>query len=262
MDHQEIFNQVYRSNRWIFGSGTGAVTANNRPYLRFLQDLLDGHPEIRSVLDVGCGDWQIGSQIRWGERDYLGLDCSDYILDATRARHGGGRIRFAVGNAVLDPLPPADLLILKDVLEHLSHADIATLLEKARSYPFVLIQNDIGLLVTANHDIATGGYRAVDVRQPPFAFAASRTATYLERHLLALLWTLGLGGGYALLATGGAPPALAAFGAAVAACLALVPRKGICLRTPPTSGTPPNRDAPATDTATPPGTPPTRGSQQ
>ena len=31
------FSNIYKYNLWIFGSGTGSVSINNKPYLYFLQ---------------------------------------------------------------------------------------------------------------------------------------------------------------------------------------------------------------------------------
>ena len=182
-----VFNHIYSTNRWLFGSGTGALAFNNQSYIRFLQRFLDSHPDINTVLDLGCGDWQIGSQIDWGERHYIGIDASDFIIAKTQARYASATIRFRVLNAVDEELPDADLIIIKDVLEHLSNENIDIILKKTEKYSYVLIQNDIGVLTTLNENIRDGGYRKLDVSAKPFAYRCELAKTYVELHLQLLL---------------------------------------------------------------------------
>jgi hypothetical protein len=67
-----------------------------------------------------------------------------------------------------DELPAAELLISKDVLQHLSnelvHKFIRNNLRKGK-YKWVILTNDRG---RENRDVASGGYRAIDLTAPPF----------------------------------------------------------------------------------------------
>ena len=76
----------------------------------------------------------------WTGIDYLGVDVSKVALENTRgfARPG---VAFRQLNAVTEPLPPADLLVAKDVLQHWSNADILALLPKLSSFRYALITN-------------------------------------------------------------------------------------------------------------------------
>lgn len=182
MENKDIFNRIYKKNLWLFGSGPGSIAWSVRPYIRFLQQFLDEHPDIRSVLDVGCGDWQMGSQIEWGNRQYTGIDISDHILAITRDRYGTDQFHFHVIDAAQEALPPADLIIIKDVLIHLSNKEVETILEKCRSYPYVIIVNDVGIFYTANRNIQSGWIpRKLDVSLPPFSFPGKKMATFYER---------------------------------------------------------------------------------
>lgn len=182
MQNKDIFNKIYKKNLWLLGSGPGSTPWNVRPYIRFLQQFLDAHRDIHSILDVGCGDWQIGSQIRWGDREYTGIDVSDHILEITKRRYGSNQFHFQALDATEQPLPPADLIIIKDVLIHLSTEEVKTILEKCRSYPYVIIVNDVGLFYTANRNIQSGWIpRKLDVSLPPFSFPGEKMATFYEK---------------------------------------------------------------------------------
>ncbi|GEM_PF-1974180 len=187
MNLNTTFNKIYTSNRWVFGSGTGSVAINNLKYIQFLQNFLDSHADIKRILDVGCGDWQIGSKIDWNNRKYIGIDVSDYVLTENIQKYETDSVKFQVMDATNDELPHADLIILKDVLEHLSFDHIQLILNKTTKFKYVLIQNDINILETTNYDIENGKYRKLDITNAPFFFEANLISSYTESHLILLM---------------------------------------------------------------------------
>lgn len=70
-------------------------------------------------MDVGCGDWQFSQAIDWGTIKYIGYDIVKQVVKANRKKFGTRLISFIHGNGVQCDLPMADLLICKDVLQHL-----------------------------------------------------------------------------------------------------------------------------------------------
>ncbi|HWY60619.1 MAG TPA: class I SAM-dependent methyltransferase [Rhizomicrobium sp.] len=167
--HAEIFDAIYRGNVWGSGSGAGSREEVTRGYRSYLHSFLRSN-RIGSVVDLGCGDWQIARHMDWTGIDYTGVDVSSVALDSARqfARPG---VRFLHANALTDALPPADLLIAKDVLQHWSNDDILAFLPKLRNYRAALIINGFpeALMNNLNQNIATGPYhRPVDLGQTPF----------------------------------------------------------------------------------------------
>ena len=166
------FNRIYAEGMWgrdVSGkgtSGTGSTLDITREYRAYVEDFMKKH-SIRSVVDAGCGDWNFSSAMDWGHASYLGVDIASDVIAAVRNKHEKGNIRFQVGD-ISDELPAADLLISKDVLQHLSnslvHKFIKNNLRKGK-YKWVILTNDRG---SENRDIANGGYRAIDLAAPPF----------------------------------------------------------------------------------------------
>lgn len=168
MNHKEIFNKIYEQNIWGNGSGSGSTPANTEDYRIFLANFLKTN-KVLSVVDLGCGDWQFSKLIDWTGINYTGIDVSDVVLRNTKL-FGSERISFLEMNALTDDLPSADLLIMKDVVQHWSNADILSFLPRLKRYKRALITNGFhpaGLSRT-NGDIATGGWRPVDLKSPPF----------------------------------------------------------------------------------------------
>lgn len=231
MNLNTTFNKIYTSNRWIFGSGTGSIAINNQKYIRFLQNFLDAHPDITSILDVGCGDWQIGREIDWASKKYIGIDVSDHALAETKQKFESTRTEFHIMDAANDELPDADLIIIKDVLEHLSFDTIQRILDKTHQYKYTLIQNDIGILETINFDIENGGYRKLDVTKAPFRFEAELVTTYTEFHLVVLMLfevVIAISGG---VITENALVSCLMFAIGIILTLKIQPLKGLFLKT-------------------------------
>ena len=166
------FNRIYAEGTWGKDgagkgtSGTGSTLEITREYRAYVEDFMSTH-SVKSVVDAGCGDWSFSSAIDWGNASYLGVDIASDVIAAARKRYETDKIKFQVGD-ITDELPAADLLISKDVLQHLSnelvHKFIRNNLRKGK-YKWVILTNDRG---TGNRDVASGGYRAIDLAAPPF----------------------------------------------------------------------------------------------
>ena len=96
------------------------------------------HHAVTSVVDLGCGDWQFSRHMDWSGMDYTGVDASAVVLENTRKFLQPG-VCFLHADATRDPLPAADLLLVKDVLQHWSNADIAAFLPQLSKYKSALI---------------------------------------------------------------------------------------------------------------------------
>lgn len=110
MDHAQIFDDIYRNNLCKVGSGPGSTEQNTRQYRWFLHNFFRSN-HIKSVLDIGCGDWQLSRHIDWTGIDYLGVDVSAVVPDTKKFTRPG--ISFKELNAVTDQLPPADVLVAR-----------------------------------------------------------------------------------------------------------------------------------------------------
>lgn len=173
MSHRDIFNQIYSNNLWGSGSGTGSLAENTVEYRKYLQNFIRAN-QIRSVVDIGCGDWQFSKLIDWRGIRYIGLDVSDVVLSNTQkfAREG---VSFLHADARTDPLPKADLLIMKDVMQHWSNDDILSFLPRLGNFQQALITNGFhpALRHLINNDIRAGLVRPVDLRSGPFNLSGS-----------------------------------------------------------------------------------------
>ncbi len=170
-----VFQKIYAKNRWLFGSGEGSRPEIAQPYREFLEQFLR-EKNIRSVVDIGCGDWQFSRLIEWGNINYLGLDVVPEVIQENQRQFSSENISFQVFDATRETLPPADLLLIKDVFQHWPNDAIKNWLPNLKKYQYGLITNDAD--ERTNIDIAFGEHRAVDITLLPFNISAAPVLEY------------------------------------------------------------------------------------
>jgi len=187
---RERFEAIYEQNAWGRGSGVGSLPENNLEYATFLQLFLLRN-SVRSVVDFGCGDWQFSRFINWTKVKYIGIDIVPILIERNQNIFGQEQISFEVFHSI-DALPSADLLVCKDVLQHLPNSVVQQYLDVFKSkFKFMLITNDIGPTGYLNREIEPGGWRTLQFDRPPFAETAA----------VVLQWTVHDGGGWTSKAT-------------------------------------------------------------
>ncbi len=175
LDLAARFERIERTNLWGaatsvsgLGSEDPAAAAIREALPALLQQL-----GARSLLDAPCGDagWigRIGLDV-----DYTGIDIVPSLIEANGERAARGELagRFRVADITRDALPPADMILCRDCLVHLSFQNIARAVTRFR---------DSGarfLLVTTfpewdgNRDCEDGDWRALNMEKAPFNWPA------------------------------------------------------------------------------------------
>jgi hypothetical protein len=139
----EIFGDIYRDGLWggargQFYSGQGSDDEVTAEYVAIVKCYIDRH-NIRSIVDLGCGDFRVGRQLLRPGVSYLGVDLIPQMIESHQIQFGSETVRFIVGDIIDDVLPDGELYLIRQVLQHLSNAQIGQVLEKLRDKPHVLI---------------------------------------------------------------------------------------------------------------------------
>jgi SAM-dependent methyltransferase len=140
---REVFTDVYERNLWggaagEYCSGAGSDEAHAEAYAEVVRDFIAKH-DIRSVVDVGCGDFNVGRRLSSAGVRYTGVDVVEGLIEHNQAMHGGPGVRFLCIDATAEELPDGDLCLIRQVLQHLSNAQIQSVLERTRKFPYVLV---------------------------------------------------------------------------------------------------------------------------
>lgn len=179
-DIENAFRQIYETKEWGDNpSGDGSLPENTEVYRFFLQKFLKDH-SIKEVVDLGCGNWSFSRLVDWSGINYKGYDIYKEIIEEDLKKYGSPHIQFFHGNGLQMDLPKADLLICKDVLQHLPNNQVALLLPQLSKYRHCLIINDVdpATLTSDNSDIHPGGLRCLDLTKPPFNFPGKKILTF------------------------------------------------------------------------------------
>jgi len=134
------FNEIYNNNEWGNGSGHGSLQNNTEGYVTMLQTFLVNN-EIKTIVDIGCGDWQFSCNVNWSGIQYKGYDIVKSLIEKNNNKYMSSNINFYHYSGKVNDLPSADLLIAKDVLQHWSHKSINEFLRNIYKYKYCLITN-------------------------------------------------------------------------------------------------------------------------
>jgi hypothetical protein len=141
-----VFENLYVRNQWggkpgeIY-SGPGSRGEMARHYVNTVSNFIVQH-EVKSIVDIGCGDFYVGNELLEGAPwplSYVGLDCAKSVIDANKARFARKGVVFRWTDVISDDLPAADLCLIRQVLQHLSNRQIVMLLRKLTGFKWVLI---------------------------------------------------------------------------------------------------------------------------
>ncbi|HXQ10025.1 MAG TPA: class I SAM-dependent methyltransferase [Caulobacteraceae bacterium] len=98
--------------------------------LRFFQLYAGRKP---NVVDLGCGDFFVGAQLREHCAQYTACDIVAPLVEYNRTAYAHLNVDFRVVDITRDELPAGDIVTIRQVLQHLSNEDIASVLPSLRS---------------------------------------------------------------------------------------------------------------------------------
>lgn len=168
----ERFRYVYRAHHWqgsASPSGAGAAADQTRAVRTLLPELCRALG-VRTLLDLPCGDFNWMSTVPLDGVQYIGGDLVPDVVAANQQQFGGEGRTFQVLDLTASVLPPADLVLCRDCLVHLSFDAIREALRNLRrnGVPFLLTTTFPAQSV--NIDITTGDWRPLNLEQGPFGF--------------------------------------------------------------------------------------------
>lgn len=164
-----------------FYSGVGSDEQFVGTYREHLVDFFAGlgTPGLR-VVDLGCGDFRVSRPLATPGIDYVGVDVVPALVERNQRAYGKDGIEFLCRDITEDELPDGDVCLVRQVLQHLSNAEIARVLLKLRQYEHVFITEHYPAddrSVTPNRDKPHGPDvrlqhgSAVYLNEPPFSLA-------------------------------------------------------------------------------------------
>lgn len=166
------FQSIYDTSVWgnaaegVPASGVGSTLTATTELRQTLPPLLN-QLGAKVVLDVGCGDffWMRHVDL---VQNYIGVDIVPSVIEKNKSDFERLNRKFICINAIEDDVPDADVVLIREVLFHLSFKDahdlLSNILTKPRAY--LIMTSDRETLF--NSDIATGDFRPLNLEKAPF----------------------------------------------------------------------------------------------
>jgi len=172
-NNEEVFSNIYQNHVWGSGdpgnprSGTGSNPDIAKPYVGFVSNAIHSL-DISSVLDVGCGDWEMWRDYKFENTNYTGVDVVEELIKLNTEKHSNGNRTFILSSLTAS-LQNFELLLCKDVLQHLSNRDMDYLLLQLSKFKYLIFQNDSCSDDSRNNlDVETGGWRTLNLKSTVF----------------------------------------------------------------------------------------------
>lgn len=127
-DNISVFTDIYEEKIWgenladksfNGNSGPGSSLISMKNFLEYLQEFIEEH-HITSIVDLGCGDWRSGDFFKQFDIKYTGYDAYQKMIDSHNIHFKNENFNFIHLDFVneIDKIVSADLVILKDVIQH------------------------------------------------------------------------------------------------------------------------------------------------
>jgi hypothetical protein len=167
--HSRIFAKIYREDSWTHTSGSGSTLEQTETIRREIPALIAKY-QIRTVLDIPCGNHAWMSQVNLDGCHYIGADIVRDLILQNRIRYGSANKEFVCLNLAADRLPSVDSIICRDCLVHFSFRLIRKALRNIKASRSKYLLTTTFPAHERNRDIKTGGWRPLNFRASPFNF--------------------------------------------------------------------------------------------
>jgi len=150
MSLRDTFTTVYRERHWSsgqstpFDSGSGSASMYAALYCELVNSFIKER-QVHTVVDLGCGDFRIGSEIAACGVNYVGIDIVPDLVSHLRNQFEDQRVNFECLDATVDSLPVGDLVLVRQVLQHLTNRQIQSVLERLGQYKYAIVTESVAL---------------------------------------------------------------------------------------------------------------------
>ena len=169
---KDIFTEIYKMNYWKGDqsiSGTGSDMSQVQVIIKQLNPLIKKF-NIKTVLDLPCGDFSWMKYVNLNDVNYLGIDVVEELITNNINMYSKKNIHFKTKNLIIDSIPKCDLIINRDCLVHFSFIDIYKSLQNIKQSQSKFLLTTTFTNRHSNIDICTGEWRPLNLNIIPFNF--------------------------------------------------------------------------------------------
>lgn len=120
MSYREVFTNIYENHG--FGSlesrsGPGSTLEETKKLRDKIKTLIK-EKNIKSVVDIPCGDFNWMKEIVFNFESYIGGDIVEKAIEENNEKYSNSRIKFINFDILKDNIPKGDLVIVRDIIGH------------------------------------------------------------------------------------------------------------------------------------------------
>jgi SAM-dependent methyltransferase len=173
--------QIYEKNLWggnpsDFYSGEGShLPEIINPYIAAVSLFLTSFDSPLTVCDLGCGDFNVGKELVKFTKKYIAVDIVEALIAYNKKKFRDKNLEFLCLDIAEHDLPKGDCVLLRQVLQHLSNAEVQKIARKLVGFKYIIVTEHIPTAdFIPNEDLVSGqGIRlkkqsGINLVTPPF----------------------------------------------------------------------------------------------
>lgn len=141
--------QVYELRLWgdektEFYSGSGSHQLEIvKPYIAAVTSFLRSFKTPISVCDLGCGDFNVGKELVIHAKKYVAIDIVASLIAFNKEKFKEPNLEFQCLDIAVADLPSGDCAIVRQVLQHLSNAEVQAIVNKLLNFKYLILTEHI-----------------------------------------------------------------------------------------------------------------------
>jgi hypothetical protein len=153
---KETFEKVYADGQWgksadpsdsFFSGGGSHDSIIVSEYVTALQNFLRSVGGRPDVVDLGCGDFAVGSRIRSLCGRYVACDIVENLVARNKVKYKALDVDFRTLDITEDALPEGKVVLIRQVFQHLSNSMIQKVLPKlCERYEYLVLSEHLAQL--------------------------------------------------------------------------------------------------------------------
>ncbi|WP_235942534.1 class I SAM-dependent methyltransferase [Salinimicrobium oceani] len=185
--------QIYEQNLWggmdtEFYSGAGSHHSETvNPYIAVVSEFLNGFDSPPTVCDLGCGDFNVGKELVKYCTKYIAVDIVPELISRNKKEFTAANLEFRAFDIATADLPPGDCAILRQVLQHLSNAEIHCVAEKLYQFKYIILTEHLpegdfepNKNIISGQGIRLKKHSGVKLTAPPFNLQVKEERQFLS----------------------------------------------------------------------------------
>lgn len=148
-NHEKVFTNIYKTNFW--GGQKGEFYSGSGSYSKYIDKYSDVislfiiQNNLKQIVEIGCGDFNITKKIinyldrKQFDYYYTGYDIVKDLVEGNKKLYGTQRINFTIKNGIDSKITMGDLLIIRQVLQHLDNKSIQKIIAQFKKFNYVIV---------------------------------------------------------------------------------------------------------------------------